>query len=108
MISTGGGDIAAWSRDGRELFFKSMDGRQMFAVPMQSGTTLVAARPQVLFETAMATSGGGHRAYDIAPDGRFLTIQSAQANAGASAAPQIVVVQNWFEELKRLVPAASR
>jgi sugar lactone lactonase YvrE len=102
MISTGGGDVAAWSRDGRELFFKSMDGRQMFAVPMQPGTSLVAGRPQVLFEVAMAVSGGGYRPYDVAPDGRFLIIQSAQANA--SGPPQIVVVQNWFEELKRVVP----
>jgi serine/threonine-protein kinase len=106
MISTGGGDVAAWSRDGRELFFKSTDGRQMFAVPIQPGTTLVAGRPQVLFEVAMPPSGGGYRAYDIAPDGRFVIIQSALANA--SGAPQIIVVQNWFEELKRLVPTAGR
>ena len=41
-----------WSRDGKELFFSSLDGRQMFAVAVQSGTTFVAARPQVLFESA--------------------------------------------------------
>ena len=105
LISAGGGDVAVWSRDGRELFFMSMDGRQMFAVPMQSGTTLVADRPQKLFEAAMPSAGGGYRPYDVAPDGRFLIIQSARAEAGIAAAPEIVVVQNWFEELKRLVPA---
>ena len=104
LISAGGGDVAVWSRDGRELFFKSLDGRQMFAVPMQLGTTLVAGRPQILFEFAMPPSGGGYRAYDIAPDGRFLIIRSSQAEAGIAVAPEIVVVQNWFEELKRLVP----
>jgi hypothetical protein len=46
----------------------------------------------------------GSRPYDIAPDGRFLIIRSGQADAGAGTAPQIVVVQNWTEELKRLVP----
>jgi hypothetical protein len=80
------------------------DGRQMFAVPVQSGKTLLAGRPQVLFEPAMLVSGGGNRPYDIAPDGRFLLIRSGQAEAGGSPAPQIVVVQNWTEELKRLVP----
>jgi Protein kinase domain/WD40-like Beta Propeller Repeat len=104
LISTGGGDVAVWSRDGRELFFKSMDGRQMFVVPMQSGTTLVAERPQMLFESTMPLSGGGYRPYDVAPDGRFLIIQRAQGEAGIAAAPEIVVVQNWQEELKRLVP----
>ena len=59
QISTGGGRLPLWSRDGRELFFSSLDGRQMFAVPVQSGTTLVAGRPQVLFEFAMLALGGG-------------------------------------------------
>jgi len=48
--------------------------------------------------------GAGNRPYDIALDGRFLIIRSGQAEAGGGTAPQIVVVQNWFEELKRLVP----
>jgi hypothetical protein len=41
------------------------------------------------------------RTYDVARDGRFLTIQEDQLSRQAS----IVVVQKWFEELKRLVPA---
>jgi hypothetical protein len=44
------------------------------------------------------------RTFDVAPDGRrFLMIKEG---GGDEAAPQnLVVVQNWFEELKRLVPA---
>jgi hypothetical protein len=76
----------------------------MLAVPVQFVTTLVAGRPQVLFEFAMLPILGGSRSYDIAPDGRFLIIRSGQAEAAGGTAPQIVVVQNWFEELKRLVP----
>jgi serine/threonine-protein kinase len=102
QISSGGGRMPFWSRDGRELFFATNTG-QMFAVAVQSGTTLVAGRPQMLFEFAMFVAQGG-RPYDIAPDGRFLIIRGGQAEAGDGTAPQIVVVQNWFEELKRLVP----
>jgi eukaryotic-like serine/threonine-protein kinase len=106
QISTGGGTIPLWSRDGRELFFGSLDGRQMLAVPVQPGTgTLVAGRPQVLFEFAMLAQGAGNRPYDLAADGRFLIIRSGQAEAGVGTAPSMVVVQNWFEELTRLVPA---
>ena len=76
----------------------------MLAVPVQSGTTLVAGRPQVLFEFAMSPPIGGARPYDIAPDGRFLIIRSGQAETGRGTAPNLIVVQNWFEELKRLVP----
>ena len=104
QISTGGGRLPLWSRNGRELFFSSPDGRQMFAVAVQSGTTLVAGRPQVLFEFAMLEQGGGSRPYDIAPDGRFLIIPSGQAEAGGGTASNLILVLNWFEELKRLVP----
>jgi serine/threonine-protein kinase len=102
QISTGGGRLPLWSRDGRELFFSSLDGRQMLAVPVQAGRAIVAGRPQALFELAMLAQGGGNRPYDSAPDGRFFVIRTGQPEAGTP--PQIVVVQNWFEELKRLVP----
>ena len=80
-ISTGGGRLPLWSRDGQELFFSSLDGRQMFAVAVQSGTTLVAGRPRVLFEFAMLPIVGSSRPYDIAPDGRFVIIRSGQGDA---------------------------
>jgi hypothetical protein len=104
QLSTDGGRIPLWSRDGRELFFSSQDGRQMFAVPVQSGTTLVAGRPRVLFEFELFAPGIGNRPYDLAPDGRFLIIRSGEAEAGRGTASNLILVQNWHEELKRLVP----
>jgi eukaryotic-like serine/threonine-protein kinase len=103
QISTAGGQRPLWSRDGRELFFVSPDGRQVFASAVQSGTTLAAGTPQMLFETAMFVTAGG-RPYDIAPDGRFVIIRSGQAAAGGGTASNLILVLNWFEELKRLVP----
>jgi hypothetical protein len=35
---------------------------------------------------------------------RFLMIKEAVSTDAASVPREIVVVQNWFEELKRLVP----
>ena len=57
-ISTGGGRHPAWSRDGRELFFIGADHRQMFAVPVQTGATLVAGRADVSVRVCHA---GGYR-----------------------------------------------
>ena len=104
LVSTGGGLRPFWSRDGSELFFGSPDGRQMFAVPVQSGTTLVVVRPELLFELAMLVPATGNLPYDIAPDGQFFIIRSAQAEAGGAQASHLIVVQHWFEELKRRVP----
>ena len=41
--------------------------------------------------------------FDVSPDGqRFLFVKSVGSDS--SARPSIVIVSNWFEELKRLVP----
>ena len=76
----------------------------MFAAAVKSGTSFVAGRPELLFELAMLVPTRGNRPYDVARDGRFIVIRRGQADAGGDTAPQIVVVQNWTEELKRLVP----
>lgn len=75
----------------------------MFAVAVQSGAKLVAGRPQMLFEFPMFTVVGG-RPYDVTPDGRFVIIRSGQTETGGGTASNMIVVLNWFEELKRLVP----
>ena len=96
-ISTGRGREAVWSRDSSELFYRS--GNQMWVVDVETGPAFAAATPRLLFEAAYAreVAGLGVPNYDVSLDGqKFLMVQPADAT--------LVVVQNWFEELKRLVP----
>jgi hypothetical protein len=45
--------------------------------------------------------------YDVSPDGqRFLMLKPTEQNQAAPT--QIVVVQNWFEELKQKVPTGKK
>ena len=61
-------------------------------------------RPSALFSLAGYIFVGTGRNYDIAPDGqRFVFLKPVGLGEDAGPA-QVVVVQNWFEELKRLVP----
>ena len=67
-------------------------------------TRLAAFRPvrPRPFSRAVSPDAGGAY-YHVSPDGsRFLMIKSAAPNN--SPPPQLWVVLNWFEELKRLVP----
>ena len=100
QISTAGGTRPLWSRNGQELFYLAPTGALM-SVAIRGGATWTASAPARLFEGAYFSppTGAIGRTYDVSPDGkRFLMIKSA---AGTG---RIVVVQNWFEELKRLVP----
>jgi len=56
----------------------------------------------VLFDTGLEAQEV-QRSYDVAGDGRFVTVQRV-GDEPDHEPPRIVVVQNWQEELKRLVP----
>jgi serine/threonine-protein kinase len=105
QISTSGGWRPMWARDGHELFFSTPDNRQLFSVSVQSGATLIAGRPRALFDLGTLAPGGGTRPYDVAPDGRFFVIRPAAGDNGAAPAPNAVLVQNWGQELRRVVLA---
>ena len=98
IVSTGGGDEAVWSHDGKELFYRN--GLEFFAVPVEAGPGIQLGSPTLLFSGTFEENPGGDANYDVSTDGRFIMIQRA-----ASATPtEIHVVVNWIEELKRLVP----
>ena len=96
-VSTDGGDEPRWSPDGEALFFRTREAVMTASVSTQGG--FAPGRPEALLPDNYA--GGGARRYDVAADGRFLFWSS---ETGASAAPQLIFVQNWDQELKRLVP----
>jgi len=99
-VSTGGGWAPVWSSDGSELFYRTLYDDRMMVVPVDTEPLLTLGTATVVFEEAYYRTRS--RRYDLAPDGRFLMIK--ESGGAMNALPQIVVVQNWHEELKRLVP----
>jgi Tol biopolymer transport system component len=108
-ISKGSGFHPTWFPDGKGLFyFAGGGGGQFFAVSVTTRPTFTFGNPVPLPRPFVMRGPGFERNYDITRDGkRFLGVVAAgQSTAsGAPAAPQIQVVLNWTEELKRLVPS---
>ena len=102
-LSTDGGRQPLWSPDGQELFYRGPRG--MMVVSVETDPTFRAAVPEVLFDQQYYFDRS-RRIYDLAPDGqRFLMVTEGAATTGAEGpAAQIILVQNWFDELQRLVP----
>jgi hypothetical protein len=94
-----------WNPNGRELFYRSVD--KMMAVDIATQPSFAAGKPRMLFEGHYLPTPATFPNYDASPDGqRFLMLKP---NEQAQSAPtQINVVLNWFEELKRRVPAGTR
>jgi serine/threonine-protein kinase len=105
QISTTGGSRPAWAHSGRELFYLDATNVLM-AVPVRTTPTFSAGNPAKVFETRYLVPNNG-RTYDVSPDGqRFVMIKDTAADdrERGGAPPNIVVVLNWFEELKQRVP----
>ncbi|MGQ0732344.1 MAG: protein kinase domain-containing protein [Acidobacteriota bacterium] len=99
-VSTAGGMAPLWSRDGRELFYDN--GNFLMVAPVDTKMSFSFKTPRALFQGAyFYGTGWGGRAWDIAPDGRFLMLKQGASTTSESA--RIIVVLNWFEELKRIV-----
>jgi Tol biopolymer transport system component len=105
QISTEGGTEPAWSRNGRELFYRQ--GNKMMAVDILAQQGISAGKPKLIFEEQYAFSTTPTaRNYDVSPDGqRFLMVKTIDQEQPAA---QINIVQNWFEELKQKVPTGKR
>jgi serine/threonine-protein kinase len=103
QVSNAGGRQPVWAGDGGELFF--IDGAGfLFSVSVQTTPTFAAGGPQKVSETRYVS--GGARSYDVSPNGqRFLMLKDATLPDTVNAPARIVIVLNWLEELKRLVPA---
>ena len=76
LVSTGGGWQSHWRRDGRELFYLTLDGILM-AVPLRDARTFQPGSPHPLFRTAIPPWEGPPEiptsAYAVSKDGqRFL------------------------------------
>ena len=103
-ITQQGGIQPLWSPDGNELFYSR--GNLLRGLDIRTDAAFTFGNEQVLEMQGFRYSTWGIRPFDITPDGQsFLMIFPAGgADSTASATQRINVVQNWFEELRELVP----
>jgi len=105
IASIKGGTQPLWSRNGRELFYRS--GDVLMAVAVESrGSELALGTPTPLFQGRFdygpggSDGDGGGLNYDVTPDGaRFVMLQLPEARSS-----QIHVVTDWFSELTGRAP----
>ena len=71
-----------------------------YTIDVNTQSGLNAGKPRMLFETKFRLEGALGRTYAVFPDGRRFLFVDQEA---APKAREIVVVLNWFEELKRKV-----
>jgi Tol biopolymer transport system component len=108
-VSRGGGMAPAWSADGSRLFYyvpPSPDGASsMMAVTVRPGPELSLGPPTELFPLPKRfISFPVARTYELHPDGRRFLVGVLAEQERPEPITRLILVHNWFEELKHLVP----
>jgi hypothetical protein len=110
-VSTISGFSPLWSRDGRELFYRSVRDSPdpldtwifgMMVAEVTADGTFESRAPKLLFEGRFHTPMGRARDHDVTHEGRLLMVFEGESRP--QPVTSINLSLNWFEELKRLVP----
>jgi Tol biopolymer transport system component len=103
-VSGQGGAEPVWARDGRQLFYRS--GNQVWAVDVETQGGVRTSKPRLLFDRPGYKTSNPIRCWDVSRDGRFLMVKLDESTPGPVT--ELTLVQNWFQELERLLPQARR
>ncbi len=111
QLSVGGGHTPKWSSDGHSLtYIRSQPSGPSVAVTRVSVTggagasePLTFGNPVDLFPYNYFAQAGGQWLFDMTPDGERFLMNTGPGGV-VTGGQQLILVQNWFEELRRLVP----
>ncbi len=95
QVSTEGGTMPRWRRDGRELFYLGADGRLM-AAEVRPGASFDPGPPTALFKVSLRE--GPDRQYEVTPDGARVLVNRVSKEA---APTPMTVVLDWAAGLER-------
>ena len=103
LVSQSGGSEPVWSRNGRELFYRGTgrEGTPLIAVSVQTAPEFRILSRTPLFDVSVYEAGIPHSNFDVRADGKFVMVYQGRLS-------EMVVIQNWTEEVMRKGRAAGR
>ena len=73
----------------------------MMVVDVRTAPSLALSAPRVLFERRFVAGDGNGQTWTVSRDGRRFLLQRGDSATGFSR--ELIVVQNWFDEVRRVV-----
>jgi hypothetical protein len=105
-ISNEGGISPIWSKNGSQLFYRNGTGNQVWVVDIRLDGGFSPSKPRLLFKKQIEI-GWPTRNWDLWPEGKGFLILKPE-DLEPQPVTEIFLVENWFEELKRLVPTGKK
>jgi len=104
QVSTGSGLYPKWSRDGKELFYRTYNGQIMVVTYTTSGDSFNADKAP----TPVARFFEGFPKFDLHPDGkRFAVRRPPGTEPRPLPVNKVSFIFNFFDEIRRKVPTGK-
>lgn len=101
--TVGGGNLATWSRNAREIFYGGPGNRIMVAEYQVSGDSFRARKPRQWLPAQILTTG--FVSFDLAPDGKRVAVfLNAEPPAETKGTVHVTFLLNFFDDLRRRAP----
>jgi Tol biopolymer transport system component len=104
QVSTGGGSFPKWSRNGKELFYRTADSKIMVVTYAVSGDSFRADKPQLWSPGQFTDRGIDVYTFDLHPDGKRFAVLKTPGTDQNAAVNKVSFVFNFFDEISRKVP----
>jgi hypothetical protein len=106
QVSSNGGGMPRWRRDGKDLFYVAADG-MMMAVNVKTAPTFESEVPHALFDPQITGGAISTFRYDLTPDGQRFLVNATPPAESKSPEP-ITVLVNWEAGLSKCPPTNHR
>ena len=104
QISNGGGVAPKWSRDSKELFYRTTTNSKIIVVTYTaSGDSFHAGKPQ-LWSPGEFTDRGTTYNFDLHPDGKRFAVLKTPGTDKTSPVNKVSFIFNFFDELRSKFP----
>jgi serine/threonine-protein kinase len=103
ITTTTPGHFPTWSKNGKQLFYATTDGRIMVVEYTAKGETFSPGKPREWGNARIATTGP-YSSLDLAPDGKRFVVIPLPDMGGEKASVHAVFLVNFFDDLKRRMP----
>jgi Tol biopolymer transport system component len=101
QVSTGGGGVPKWSRNGKELYFRTEVNKIMAVTYTTSGDSFRANKPQLWSPGQFTDVGANSYNFDLHPDGKRFAVLKAPGTEQNGAVNKVSFIFNFFDEVRR-------
>jgi Tol biopolymer transport system component len=107
-ISTGGGVFPEWSRNGKELFYRTPDSKIMVVTYTASGDSFHADKPQLWSPGQFTDRGLANPNFALHPDGKRFAVLKSSGKGQTPAVNKVSFIFNFFDELRNKFPPGTK